>query len=104
MTQPLTLATDRALSIPAGSIVKTAYIPVESIKLACRDRMAVGDVEAAYRKRLQIGDSQPWPCPNGHWEGERFVIHDGRHEFVATLMLGHSHLLVAWVEADADQR
>lgn len=58
--------------------------------------MAVGDIETAYRRQLAIGDHQAWPCPNGEWDGETFVIHDGRHAYIAALMLGFSHLLVAW--------
>ena len=66
--------------------------------------MAVGDVENAYRRRLQLGTGQPWPPPIGHWEedeedgAQTFVITDGRHEFTAALMLGYRQILVAWVE------
>jgi len=60
--------------------------------------MSIGDVDRAYQKRLQLGDRQPWPCPRGHWEGDRFVIVDGRHEYVSCLMLGIEWVLVAWVE------
>ncbi|WP_274426762.1 hypothetical protein [Chelativorans sp. YIM 93263] len=102
MNQPLTLAMDRGIAVPAGSIVRTGYVKVENVILACRARMAIGDVDRAYQKRLQLGSKQPWPCPNGYWEGDRFVIRDGRHEYVATLMLGHSHLLVAWIESVED--
>ncbi|HEX2020262.1 MAG TPA: hypothetical protein VGO17_15110 [Aurantimonas sp.] len=84
--------------MPAGHVVRTGYVPVFDVILACRDRMAVGDVDRAYQKRLQLGSRQPWPCPRGHWQGNRFVIVDGRHEYVATLMLGLSHILVAWIE------
>jgi hypothetical protein len=60
---------------------------------------ALGDVDRAFQRVLQLGDSSMWPCPNGHWDGERFVIEDGRHEYIASLMLGRTHLLVAWTEA-----
>ena len=89
---------------PSGAIVRTGYVPVHQVRLACRDRMAVGDGEAAYRRRLQLGNAQPWPPPVGHWEGEAFVIVDGRHEYVAALMLGFEELLVAWVELDPVSR
>lgn len=94
----LLIAQDRAMAVPAGWIVKTGYVDVFRVRLACRERMAVGDVGNAYQKRLQAGSSQPWPCPNGEWDGDTFVLHDGRHEWVASVMLGHSHLLVAWLE------
>lgn len=99
--RPVTLAADRSMAVPPGAIVRTAHVRVEDIVLACRDRMAIGDVDRAYQQRLQLGDHHPWPCPRGHWNGNdtRFVIEDGRHEFVATLMLGHPTILVAWIEA-----
>lgn len=98
MAEPLRLATDRAFVVPPGMLVRTGYVPVHKVRLACHDRMAVGDVDRAYQKRLQLGANQPFPPPNGEWEGDTFAIHDGRHEFVASLMLGQSHILVAWLE------
>jgi hypothetical protein len=99
LTQPLSLVVDRAIAVAPGHVVRTDYVRVEDVVLACRERMAIGDVDRAFQKRLQIGDHQPWPCPRGAWrEDGRFEIVDGRHEYVATLMLGHSHILVAWEE------
>lgn len=90
---------DRSMIVPPGSIVKTAYVSISAIELACKERMAVGDVDRAYQKRLQMAPDQPWPPPLGHWgTPHSFVIEDGRHEYVAALMLGCSHLLVAWME------
>lgn len=93
---PILLAEDRSISVPPGHVVETDYVAVERVRMACRERMAIGDVERAYKRRLQLGEHQPWPCPRGYWEGSTFVIEDGRHEYIATLMLGHSHILVAW--------
>jgi hypothetical protein len=78
----------------------TGYVRVDRVRLACRDRMALGDVAEKYNRRLQLGDSQPWPCPRGHWDGETFVIIDGRHDYVACLMLGLEYILVCWVVND----
>jgi hypothetical protein len=97
-TQPVALAEDRSLVVPPGSRVRTDYVAIDRISLACRDRMAVGDVDRAYQWQLQLGNQQRWPCPVGRWDGERFVITDGRHQYVASLMLGMEHLLVAWVD------
>ena len=69
------------------------------VRLACRERIAVGDFDRACQKRLQAGPDQPWPCPTGWWDGESFVLCDGRHEWLATVALGYEHLLVAWLEA-----
>lgn len=89
---------DRSLLVGPGQVVRTGYADVRHCEMACRDRMAVGDVDRAYQKLLQCGSNSPWPCPRGHWAGERFVIVDGRHEYVAALMLGRTHVLVAWIE------
>lgn len=96
--QPVRIAEDRSLLVPQGKVVRTGYVDVFACRLACRDRMSVGDVDRAYQKLLQCGADQPFPCPNGQWPEEQFVIHDGRHAYVAALMLGWSHLLVAWIE------
>lgn len=89
---------DRHLRVPAGAIVKTGYAPIHKIKMACRARMAVGDVDRAYQKRLQLGSDQSWPPPYGEWEGDTFVVIDGRHEYISCLMLGVEYLFVAWIE------
>lgn len=96
--QPIMMAEDRSLAVPPGDTIRTGYVHVDQVKLACRARMAVGDVDRAYQRRLQLGDHQPWPCPRGYWEGDRFVIVDGRHDTVAAMMLGLEHILVAWPE------
>jgi hypothetical protein len=36
----------------------------------------------------------------GEWEGLQFVIKDGRHAFVAALMIGHEDILVAWLKEE----
>jgi hypothetical protein len=97
----VTIAEDRSIAVPRGAIVRTGYVPIHKVRLGCNERMAVGDIAAAYQKRLQLGDRQPFPCPNGAWEGETFCIYDGRHEYVATLMLGFDQILVAWVEMES---
>ena len=74
---PILHAEDRSLSVPPGQLVVTGYVPVDAVRLACRARMAVGDVDRAYQRRLQLGHNQPWPCPRGEWDGDRFVIIDG---------------------------
>lgn len=89
---------DRSLAVPHGHVVKTAWVDVWQCKLACRDRMAVGDIKEAHSRLLQQSGYAIWPLPNGRWDGERFVIHDGRHEYLASVMLGYTHILVAWIE------
>lgn len=84
--------------VPAGATVCTRYVPIWAITLACRDRMAIGDVDRAMQRRMACAPAQPWPCPVGEWQGDRFAIFDGRHEFIAALMLGVEHILVAWID------
>jgi hypothetical protein len=98
MTQAASFAVDRSLLVQPGQVVKTGYVDVWRCQLANRAPMAVGDVAGAHNKLLQLGEASLFPPPNGHWEGEEFVIHDGRHEYVAAVMLGRAQLLVAWVE------
>lgn len=93
---------DRSLSVPPGKIIKTQYVSVWDCKMACRERMAVGDINGAYQKLLQLGDHSSWPCINGFWDDEGFTIMDGRHEYIASLMLGREFILVAWTDDAAD--
>ena len=95
---PVATPEDRSIAVPPGRIVRTGYVPTFAVTLANRSRMAVGDIDAAYRRQLCLGDSQRWPCPLGTWDGQRFTIHDGRHAYTAALMLGFEHILVAWLE------
>jgi hypothetical protein len=76
----------------------TGYVELCRVVMACRDRMAVGDLDRAYQKVIQLGDCAIFPPPNGTWLGETFILADGRHEYVARLMLGHKAMLVAWRE------
>lgn len=89
---------DRALEVPPGWIVRTGYVPIARVTMDCRERMAVGDLDRAYQKALQLGDRASFPPPWGEWGATVFHLKDGRHEYIARLMLGHSHLFVAWLE------
>jgi len=93
---------DRHKILPPGKIIVTGYVKIWDIELACRDRMAVGDVDMAFRRLLQLGENSMWPCPNGYWQitsnGRKFVIEDGRHEYVAAVMLGRKYMLCAWMD------
>ncbi|WP_108459208.1 hypothetical protein [Devosia naphthalenivorans] len=99
--QSLRIAEDRGMVVPSGATVCTGYVPTADIIMACRDRMAIGDVERSMQRRMACAPDQPWPCPVGEWRGDRFAIFDGRHEFIAALMLGVEHVLVAWIVTPA---
>lgn len=94
----LRVAEDRGMVVPSGKAVRTGYVPVGNVEMACRDRMAIGDVERAMQRRMAAAPGHPWPCPVGEWSGGRFRLTDGRHEYVAALMLGCEYILAAWVE------
>jgi hypothetical protein len=98
MSNAASFAADRTLRVPRGKRILTGYVNVWKCRLANRERMAVGDVGSAVQKLLQLGEDSLHPAPNGKWEGDEFVIHDGRHEYLAAVMLGRTDILVAWVE------
>lgn len=58
----------------------------------------MGDIDRSYQQQLQLGASQMWPPPVGKWEGETFVIYDGRHQWIAAVALGNESIFVAWKE------
>lgn len=98
MLNPVALAEDRSLAVPPGRLIRTGYVSVWACRFACRERMAIGDMKTAFERRLQLGDHQRWPCPRGEWDGDEFVIIDGRHELLSAIMVGQEHILVAWPE------
>lgn len=93
---------DRNLVVPPQAIVKTAWVDVDVCRLGCRERMDFAAIERAGRELLQLAGGQMFPPVNGRWEGERFVVLDGRHEYLAALALGRTRVLVAWMEADGE--
>ena len=89
---------DREIQVSPGDTVRTAWVDIDQCYIVNRSRMSPEAVEKKYRKLLQAGDSAFFPPPNGRWEGSRFAVLDGRHEYIAALMLGRDKVLVAWVE------
>lgn len=98
MTAAVTLMRDRSMLVAPEESVGTAWIDIDLCVLGCRDRMAVGDVGDKWRELLQRGANAGWPPPRGSWRQDgRFVIEDGRHEYIAALMMGQERLFVAWL-------
>jgi hypothetical protein len=89
---------DRTLNVPPGKVIRSGWVDIFKVRADCRERMSVGDVDRAYQKHLQLGDQSSWPPPNGYWDGNVFVIKDGRHEWIARMMLGKNQLFVCWLE------
>jgi hypothetical protein len=92
---------DRQFVVQPSQTVKTAWIPLDACALGSRVQMDVAAIERAFRALLQFGDGQAFPPPNGVWDGERFRVHDGRHEMLAALALGRERLLVCWLESES---
>ncbi len=93
---------DRSLVVPRSHVVKTAWVATSRVHLAHPAPMAVGDVDRAFQRVLHRGpENGGWPPPVGYWDGETFILTDGRHEYLATLMHGQRELFVAWVEEQA---
>ena len=87
-------------TVPAGHIVRTGYVALHDVVCYAPygHQLLPAEVERAYRRQLDLGSEQPWPPPSGYWRRDRrFVLTDGRNRFVASLMLGMEHLLVAWL-------
>lgn len=86
--------------VPAGHVARTGYVRTEDV--VCRapfgHQLLPAEVERAYRRQLELGESQAWPPPTGYWrQDRRFVLTDGRNRYIAAVMLGLEHLLVAWL-------
>jgi hypothetical protein len=91
-------AEDRSLVVQPHQTVATRWVEVERCVIACRERMSPEAVERKYRRLLQQGDAACWPPIVGHWrEDGRFVVCDGRHELLASQMLGREKVLVCWL-------
>jgi hypothetical protein len=92
------IAEERSLSVRPDQIVKTEWIDINSCILGCRIMMSPEAVIEKFRRFLNVGDNSPWPPVVGHWQGARFVVMDGRHEYLAALMIGREKLFVCWLE------
>jgi len=101
MTNPVRIAEDRSLRVEPGHVVRTAWVEVDRCRPARRERVSPEAVGEKYRALLNLGDARPWPTMTGRWDGDRFIIHDGLHQFLAEQMLGAERIFVAWLEAGA---
>ena len=92
------IAEDRSLVVNERQRVETAWVSIDDCVLGCRVPMGVGDISQAHHRLLNTGEGfAPWPPIVGHWRDSRFVIDDGRHQYIAELMLGRSRVFVAWI-------
>jgi len=93
---------DRSLVIGQDQIVKTAWIDINRCIMGNRTPMATEAVDKAVRRLINQGNCGSWPPINGHWspDGQRFIINDGRHEYIASLIRGMEKVFVAWVDEE----
>lgn len=92
------LVADREMVVQPDQRVSTDWVHVDACRLGCRERMDCAAIERAFRRLLQLDRGQAWPPILGHWEDGRFVVDDGRHEYLAALALGRERVFVAWLE------
>jgi hypothetical protein len=95
--RPVTSILDRSLAVGPTQHVESAWVDIDLCSLGCRDRMCPEAVVDRYRLLLQQGERGVWPPPVGHWDAGRFRVCDGRHEYLASLMLGRTRLFVCWL-------
>lgn len=102
MAKSLRTYHDRTMLVPPNHVVRSGWVDIHRIRLACDTRMSVGDVSDAYAKVLHNGAANgAWPPPFGEWDREEegvFILLDGRHEMLARLMHGQKKLFIAWLE------
>ena len=91
---------DRSLCVGPGQSVRTAWVDIDQCRLGFRAPMSPEAVEKKYRRLLCLGDYAAWPPVIGHWQFDRFVVDDGRHDYLASIMIGRARLFVCWLEDD----
>jgi hypothetical protein len=95
----VTVAEDRSMCVRPNQGVRTGWVDIDLCRLSFRAPMSPEAVEKKYRRLLNLGECAPWPPIVGHWEEGRFVVCDGRHDYLAALMIGRDKLFVCWLEA-----
>jgi hypothetical protein len=86
------------MHIPKGHILKSAYIPIEDIVFTCDVPMGVEGVRDKINQWLSHKEGQSYPLPVGEWKDGKLHLWDGRHRYIAALMLARKSMLIAWVE------
>ena len=90
------VAEDRSMCVQPSQVVQTAGADIDLCKLGYRVPMSSEAVEKKFRRLLNL-KCAPWPPIVGHWEGGRFLVDDGRHDYLAALMLGRDKVFVCWL-------
>jgi hypothetical protein len=107
VSEAIRVAEERSLRVEPHERVRVARVASHRVKLNLHSRMAVGDVDVAFRRQLNNGNADLWPPVTGSWRRDEdgavfFEVSDGRHQAVANLLLARPYLLVCWTEGEND--
>lgn len=83
---------------PPGWTEASGYVEMGRITLGDDGRMDPAAVRDKYQSLIHLTPTGSHPSPPmiGYWRGDTFVIVDGRHTFVALVLLGYRTFLVRW--------
>lgn len=87
--------------VPRGCVERQGYVPMGRITLGDPGRIDPAAVTEKYRELIHLTytGAQPSPPPVGRWlDDGTFEIIDGRHHWLALVMLGYRTFLVRWQE------
>jgi hypothetical protein len=87
------------MCVQPHQVVRTAWVDIDLCKLGSLLPMSPEAVEKKFRRLMNIGYCAPWSPIVGHWESGRFVVCDGRNDYLAALMMGSDRVFVCWLEA-----
>lgn len=97
--RPLPPPARRMIVVPAGKVLRYGYARHGRIRFAQYGGNRWDAVDEHARRIADLGNgAQPADCPFGRWDGDTFVIEDGRHRYLALVGLGYADLLVCWLE------
>ena len=90
-----------ALTVPAGYVMTYGYAEHGKIRFQNYGGQQWDAVLKHANRIADLGDgAQAADCPFGFWDGDTFVIQDGRHRYLALVGLGFHSLLVRWLDPD----
>lgn len=96
-TAPFTTA-DAAgrVLIPAGYLPVYEYVPLDRIRVASPGQLHLPTIEEKHKAVVNSGGAQLHVAPFGDWEGDTFVVRDGRHALEALRIAGFSQHILVW--------
>lgn len=89
--------------VPGNSILKYGYAKHGKIRFSHYGGVYLPAIQDYITKFRDWAGDQPMECSSGYWDGDTFVIENGRHRYIALLILGHQEFLVRWYEQRNDK-